>query len=288
MKHKTKQMISTGLFIGSLIGVVVTAGVAAYDMYKAMKKVEEGIDIPTAVEVADGVKVASDTEYRKAVVKTVWPCFVPTAVATVTTIGLGVASKRIDGKTITGLMSVAAGGASLVQRYRHKFKEFTSEDILKKVDEAVAKEEIEKCNPPVVTTSGSTSYEELDLSDDGEYTFYDPFTKMKFRTTKLAVMGARYFLNRNFAIGGNVSLEMFYGFLGLELPEEYKYCEWDCQECADSGYFWIDIDIQQANEPDPDTGEKYYIIHYGFDPGECEENFYTYGNPIEEEGSYIA
>ena len=150
----------------------------------------------------------------------------------------------------------------------------------------MANEEITKAKLPVVTTSGLLSSEEMDLSEDGEYEFFDPFTKMKFTSTKLGVLGAKYYLNRNFSIGGSVPLSMFYAFLGLELPEEFNYAGWDIGQMEDDGYYWIDIDVVKSTEPDPETGKLYYILEYDFLPGDVEDNYFPFGNPLSQEGSF--
>ena len=84
-------------------------------------------------------------------------------------------------------------------------------------------------------------------------------------------------------------LEMFYNFCGVELPEEYRFMEWDADKMCDDGFCWIDIDYVRSEEPDPETGEQYYIIEYNFDPGELEDGPYEYpfGNPILTDGSYV-
>lgn len=127
----------------------------------------------------------------------------------------------------------------------------------------------------------------MDLSEDGEYLFFDPFTKMKFRTTKLAATGARYYLNRNFSLGSEAPLSMFYAFLGLDLPQEYEYAGWDVNTMSEDGYYWIDIDFVKSDAPDPETGEYYYIIEYDFLPGDVEDNYYPFGSPLSSEGSYV-
>ena len=108
---------------------------------------------------------------------------------------------------------------------------------------------------------------------------------MKFRTTKLCALGAKYYINRNFALGSEVPLSMYYMFLGLELPEEYRQAGWDIEAMAEGGYFWIDIDYVRSDKPDPETGEYYYIIEYDYLPGDVEDNYYPFGNPLTLEGS---
>ena len=213
-------------------------------------------------------------------------CYIPTFISTTLTCAALIASNRLTAKQVALLSSAVAGAGSLVSKYSDKIREHVSPGVLAEIDKEVAKEEITKARPPVISTCGLISQENFDPSEDGEYLFFDPFTKVKFRSTKLGVMAAKYYLNRNFALGGNVGLDMFYGFLGLTLPEEYLGCEWDCNVMGDDGFYWIDIDLTRSDDPDPETGEQYYIIEYGMDPGECEDSYYPLGNPIEMEGSH--
>ena len=162
----------------------------------------------------------------------------------------------------------------MIGKYRNKIKDYANEDILHQIDNEVA-HEIQQANPKPITTGHlvTTSKETL---DDGVYTFYDPFTNVEFTTTKLAAMGAKYFLNRNFSIGGGASLYMYYMFLGLELPEEYRYAGWDISDMADSGYCWIDIDYIW------DEDNNRYNILYDFEPGDNEYSYSSYpmGDPV--------
>lgn len=296
MKSKNAKIFSGVLFGLGIAGIFVSEIMTVRDTVKA-KDILERHPVPKYDSVTlsvdkDENPVLKDfvkrkpTKYYPELVKTTWKAYIPTAASTVLTIGCLVGSKLIDIKTVSLLSSAAASGLALVGKYREKIADYANPEILHQIDKEVAKEQITKAKPPVISTSGLMSTETIDLSEDGEFLFFDPFTNMKFRTTKLAVLGAKYYLNRNFALGGNVPLSMFYAFLGLSLPEELNYCEWDCQMMCDDGYYWIDIDIVKSEEPDPETGEQYYIIEYGFDPGETEDSYYMYGNPIEREGSH--
>lgn len=294
-KNKIRESLPTVLFISGIAGIFVSEIMVARDTLKAEKILTGEIKVKMADDdspepYADNAKVTvlctTKPQYAKEVVKATWKCYIPTFVSTTLTCAALIASNRLTAKQVALLSSAVAGAGSLVTKYRDKIREHVSPEVLAEIDKEVAKEEITKARPPVISTSGLVSTENFDPSEDGEYLFFDPFTKVKFRSTKLGVMAAKYYLNRNFALGGNVGLDMFYGFLGLTLPEEYLGCEWDCNVMGDDGFYWIDIDLTKSDEPDPETGEQYYIIEYGMDPGECEDSYYLYGNPIEMEGSH--
>lgn len=294
-KNKIRESLPTVLFISGIAGIFVSEIMVARDTLKAEKILTGEIKIKMADDdspepYADNAKVTvlctTKPQYAKEVIKATWKCYIPTLVSTTLTCVALITSNRLTAKQVALLSSAVAGAGSLVSKYRDKIREHVSPEVLAEIDKEVAKEEITKARPPVISTSGLLSTENFDPSEDGEYLFFDPFTKIKFRATKLGVLAAKYYLNRNFALGGNVGLDMFYGFLGLTLPEEYLGCEWDCNVMCDDGYYWIDIDLTKSDEPDPETGEQYYIIEYGMDPGECEDSYYLYGNPIEMEGSH--
>lgn len=279
-KNKIRESLPTVLFISGIAGIFVSEILVHKDTLKA-----EQIEVPIRNNPDKDVKVAVQNEID--VMKRRWKCYIPTMVSTTLTCAALITSNRLTAKQVALLSSAVAGAGSLVSKYRDKIREHVSPEVLAEIDKEVAKEEITKARPPVISTSGLVSTENFDPSEDGEYLFFDPFTKLKFRSTKLGVMAAKYYLNRNFALGGNVGLDMFYGFLGLTLPEEYLCCGWDCSEMGDDGYYWVDIDLVHSDEPDPETGERYYIIEYGMDPGECEDSYYPCGNPIETEGSHV-
>lgn len=288
MNSKQLKVLETGLFIFGIVGVVATAISAGRDTLKAEKVLLTTIDPLDGSTIDDvgNTVVVNKPVYCKEVVKTTWKCYIPTFVITTLTISAFIASKKLTAKEIAALSTAVAGAGSLVTKYRNQIREISGEDILHEIDRKVAADEITKARPPVISTSGLLSCEEMDLSEDGEYLFFDPFTKVKFTSTKLAVLGAKYYLNRNFSLGSEVPLSMFYAFLGLDLPEEYAYAGWDVSQMADDGYYWIDIDIVRSTEPDPETGKLYYILEYDFLPGDVEDNYYPFGNPLSQEGSF--
>ena len=286
MRVNIKRHIPTILFVTGCVGTVASVIFSAHDTLKAEQ-------IIVSYEVPDeDISETKETLYKvKAHVQAKWKCYIPTAISLSATLACLIASNRLTAKQMAALGTAVAGAGSLVTKYRQAILDRTDPDILHEIDREVAEATMKDAKPPVVTTPGLLSCEEMDLSEDGEYLFFDPFTRVKFVSTKFNVMSAKYFLNRNFAIGGNVSLELFYTFLGVELPEEYRYCQWDVEEICDMGYYWIDIDVVRSSGPDPETGKIYYILEYDLIPGKGEDemsaSYYPFGNPLNEEGSFV-
>ena len=298
-KNKIREAMPTVLFACGIVGIFVAEVMVARDTLKAERIIKEKdihriIAVEETEELAPGVTSTVGVhlekrplkEYAPEVIKASWKCYIPTMVTTTLTLSALIASRTLTAKQIALLSSAVASTGSLVTKYRKAILDRTNEDILHEIDREVASATMKDSRPPVIETSHLLSTGVDDLSDDGECLFFDPFTKLKFRSTKLAVMGAKYYLNRNFSLGSEAPLSMFYAFLGVALPEEYSYAGWDVSEMADNGYYWIDIDCVKSDKPDPETGEYYYILEYDLLPGDTDDNYYPFGNPLSTEGSY--
>lgn len=290
-KNKIVKAMPTVLFAVGIVGIFVSEAMCARDTLKAEKVLYEKNfklpDEPTCY--ADNrvtvTLVADEKEKIIEEVKATWKCYIPTAVITTVTITSLVLSKRLTQKQIAALSTAIASSGALVGKYRKAILDRTDENVLHEIDREVAAATMKETNPQTIETSHLMRIGHDDLSDEtGEVLFFDPFTRVKFRSTKLAVMGAKYYLNRNFSIGSEAPLSMFYAFLGLDLPEEYSYAGWDVENM--DGFYWIDIDVVRSDGPDPETGEYYYILEYDLLPGDIVDNYYPFGNPLDREGSY--
>lgn len=291
-KQNIAKAMPMVLFITGIVGIFVSEVMAARDTLKAEKILyEKNFTLPDEpTQYADNRMTATLVPDKKTLiveeVKATWKCYIPTLVSTTATITCLVMSKRLTQKQMLALSTAVASAGSLVTKYRKAILDRTDPEILSEIDREVAQATMDEARPPVIETSHMLSTGVDDLDEGGDlYLFFDPFTKIKFRTTKLAVLGAKYYLNRNFSLGSEAPLSMFYGFLGLQLPEEYEYAGWDVSQMADDGYYWIDIDLVKSTSPDPETGEFYYIIEYDFLPGDCDDNYYPFGNPLDTVGS---
>lgn len=292
-KNKIMKAMPTVLFITGIVGIFVSEVMVARDTLKAEKVLyEKNFTLPDEpTQYADNRVTATLVPDKKTLiveeVKATWKCYIPTFVTTTLTCVSLIASKRLTAKQLAVMSTAVAGAGNLVSKYRKAILDRTDENILSEIDREVAEATMDEARPPVIETSHMLSTGVDDLDEGGDlYLFFDPFTKMKFRTTKLAVLGAKYYLNRNFSLGSEAPLSMFYAFLGLALPEEYSYAGWDINDMADGGYYWIDIDLVKSNSPDPETGEYYYILEYDYLPGDTEDNYYPFGNPLASDRSY--
>ena len=293
-KNKITKAMPTVLFISGIVGIFVSEVVASRDTLKAEKVLyEKNFKLPDEpTQYADNRTTVTLVPDKKTLileeVKATWKCFIPTVLSTTATITCLVMSKRLTQKQILALSTAVASAGGLVQKYRKEILDRTDTDILQQIDTAVAEAVMEEAKPPVIESSHLLSTGVDDLSEgEEEVLFFDPFTKTKFRSTRLAVMGAKYYLNRNFCLGSEAPLSMFYAFLGLNLPEEYSYAGWDVNEMNDNGYYWIDIDCVRSDKPDPETGEYYYILEYDLLPGDCDDNYYPFGSPLDSYGSEV-
>lgn len=301
LKTNLKQMMPTILFGVGVVGIFVSEVMAARDTLKVEKLIHPArytdenenfygvVSIPAEDEGCyNHIVCETRTKYVKEIITRSLKCYIPTFVATSLTVTTLVMSKHLTSKQIAALSAAVASTGSLVTRYRQEIRDRLDADTLKEIDKEIAKEEIIKAKPAVINASHLVNGESFDLSDDGnkEYLFFDPFTGMKFMATKLAACGARYYLNRNFALGGAAPLSMFYAFLGLELPDEYKSAGWDANEMVEQCMYWCDIDFVRSDDVDPETGDPYYIIEYDNLSDKLDDYTYPFGNPIDTEGSH--
>lgn len=291
-KNKIREAMPTVLFMTGIAGIFVSEVMCARDTLKAEKIIhEKNFKLPgeETFLYADNriyeTIVQDKPTYYKEVVKATWKCYIPTAIATTATLAALIASNRLTKRQIALLSSAVASGGALVQKYRKEILDRTNPEILIEIDSAVAKATMEDAKPVTISTQSICGEEREDFMaspSEGEVLFFDPFTGIKFRSSKLAVLGAKYYLNRNYSIGTGVPFAQFYEFLGLDLPEPFRQLGW---EINDDGYMWIDIECIQSTEPDPETGEYYYIIEYPVEPTYPESN-YPSGNLVDYIGSY--
>lgn len=252
----------------SCVGVIATAICASRSGAKAQKVLEENNYVHHPNKCKDVVEEA----------KLVWKEYILTTAVMAVTIGSIIATRKVTKREAAALTMLAGASSKLLRDYKEAIKEVAPdkyEEIVRTIDKK--RKDVQIANPPEIVTSGiCTSSITPPHPGDDEVLFYDDFFDVHFRSSLADVYAAQYFLNRNFALGMDVTMADFYGFLGIDPPLEmpsYYDSNYDGRTFAeigwgegfkDSGYLWIDFDTVYC-QPD-DGGEPYYLLDYQYPP----------------------
>ena len=104
-------------------------------------------------------------------------------------------------------------------------------------------------------------------SDEVEHLFYDEFSERYFTSTIDKVLQAEYHLNRNLALGGIMTLNDWFEFLGLEKAPDGDTLGWSV---CDS-YYWLDFNHSKTVL---DDGLECYLISMIFEPDPSALSYY--------------
>ena len=234
-----KKNTSTILTCLGAGGVVATVALAIKATPKALDKiqcaqVDKGEEI--LHKLREGALEKSDTGYilpKLTAIETLQACwkeYLPTiAVGTGSLIcifGANVLSRRQQ----ASLASAYAALESAYQGYRRKVCSILGPDTDAMIEKAVEqeKQDIEDDLPPW----------------DEVQTFYLPCCGKAafFERTMEEVVQAEYHINRNLVLRGEVTMNEFLSFLGLDAVEEGDVIGWDCYIGETQyGYRWIDF-----------------------------------------------
>lgn len=121
--------------------------------------------------------------------------------------------------------------------------------------------------PVDITAATLTKNASLDIIHipEEKVIFYDTVSKRYFEATYSEILQAEYHLNRNFVIGGYISVGEWYEFLGLETKESDYFKGWSSYD----GYCWIDFNHYVGSTHD---GVLYFGIEPIFAPSKFEED----------------
>lgn len=164
-------------------------------------------------------------------------CYAPAVASAGATI-LGIAySARLSSVQIKGLTAALLAAQDGYKRYTEQVIDIYGEEAHQKILENVNKV---PCVPPPITAESMLDCCGLDFNADNMETvrtFYDAFSDRYFDSTIQNVLQAEYHVNRNFALGATVPLNMFYEFLGIDPVEDGDKLCWSFED----GIEWIDF-----------------------------------------------
>ena len=211
----------------SCIGAVGVIGTAV----SAAKATPKFIDICKDLETdAKPEKI----EYLKAACK----CYIPSALIGLSTIACIFGANGLNRRQQASLASAYMLVDNAYKEYKKKAKELYGKDSDIRIRKEIAEENLEELGDVLL--------------------FYDEYSGRYFERTMLEVLDAEYYLNRQFALEGQTTLNGFYHLLNLPLIEGGDVVGW----FGDSA--WIDFEHDLVTM---DDGLECYILHISSTPG---------------------
>lgn len=234
------------------IGVVITAITAVKATPKAVELIK-----------ADSREKHSGDAYaytKREAITAAWKCYIPAAAFGISTIACIIGANALNKRQQVALTSAYALVQNSYKEYKDKLKELYGEETHNAIIDAIVKE---KCEDVYISAPGGFYNSTLDFGESVEpeiiRTFYDSFSQRYFETTIAKVIEAEYHLNRNYMLGGDVTLNDFYELLGLEKTDIGSTLGWS--SCT--GILWLDFNHRLTTL---DDGMEIFIIDTVFEP----------------------
>lgn len=236
-KHSPE--ILTGIGIAGLI----TAGVLAVK------------ETPKALRLIEEKKKEQHVEKLKPVetVQAAWKCYIPAvATATVSTACL-IGASRVSSKRNAALATAYTLSEAALREYKEKVIETIGEKKEQNIREAIAKDRIE--NNPV-------SKQTVIITDKGNTLCYDLWSDRYFRSDIETIKRIVNDLNRRMRNENYISLNEFYGEIGLKPTEPGNLMGWN----IDRGYLDIHFSSHLTESGDPCLAIEFYVApQYDYD-----------------------
>lgn len=196
-------------------GVLGTAVLAVKATPRAILLIEEE---KAAKNAGNGQKLT-----RMETIAVCWRCYLPAVATGAATIGCIFGANILNKRQQASLMSAYAFLNRSFKEYQNAVKEVFGEEGHQRVIDRLM---VEK--PEVPSIYGAVWGETFDFgeTDEPKHLFYDAFSQRYFEAKISDVLLAELHTNRNFAIRGEISIQEFYAFLGLDTPEDLKDLYW--------------------------------------------------------------
>ncbi|GHV42281.1 hypothetical protein FACS189490_10920 [Clostridia bacterium] len=220
------------------VGVVATAILAVKATPKAMR----------LLDMAEREKEEKLT--RLEIIKVAAPVYIPamlTCVATASCIfGANVLNKRNQASLVSAYAMLEQG----CKQYRRAANTVFGEDADAKIIAQIAKD-------TYISGDGFHIYDPDSDNESEKVLFYDAYSQQYFKATIASVLNAQYHVNRNLTLRGDVTVNEFYEFLGLEGVDCGDVTGWAMDELIESGVMWLDFENSHVKMED---GMECYII----------------------------
>lgn len=228
----------------------------------AMAVVGFGLTIADAInQTPKALKLIDKRDSMKTKIRKTYKCYISTAILGATTCVAILTLGSNCRKEVKIATTTATYFEHAYRTYRNKVRELygtrTDDEIISEIFK-------DQCVDPCISSESICGYSSLDVIDNDNpeamHTFYEPISDRYFDTTLSNVLQAEYHLNRNYILGGCVSVNEFYAFLGLEDTDDGDDIGWGCIDY--DGIYWIDFNHSKKMI----NGEPVVIIQSEFPP----------------------
>ncbi len=224
-KIRFKRAVPTILTIVAVAGCVGSVISAIHDTPKAQQLIEQA------------EKERGDPLNKIEKIKVGLPAYIPTIAITIGTITSIFGANMCNKRQQAALISAYSMLDGSFKRYRKSTVECYGDDANHVVSENVAVTAFQENRSPKTTKSDT-------------YIFYDEYSNRFFERTMVEVLSAAYHLNRNFCLKGEVDLNEWYLFLGLDTTEFGSTVGWSEALYDFYGYAFIDFVYEEVTEVD--------------------------------------
>lgn len=223
LRRGLKRASPTILTCMAAVGVIGTAVLAIRGTIKAQELVQAATD-------EKGEELA-----KLEVVKAAAPAYIPTALASISTISCVVGANTLNKRQQATMASAYAMLSQTYQRYRNAASTVYGEDADSKIQAEMAKD--------VYISADGISILSSELEEKSEkILFYDTNSQRYFTSSVPAVLNAMYHLNRNIVLRGDATVNEFFEFLGLDGIAGGNDLGWESDLMLEVGYLWLDFE----------------------------------------------
>lgn len=232
MKASTTSAILT--CIGA-IGVAATAVTAVRATPKAMALIEkakhEKLDDENPIQ---NEPILAPIE----MVQAAWKPYIPSVLIGTATVACLFGANHLNTRQQAAIASAYIFLDQSYKKYKDKVIEVLGLDTEKEIEKEIVKDQIKDTDilPP---------------RSDEHLLFYEEHYGAIFERTMLEVQDAEYQLNRKLAVDGEVSLNDFFKFLGLDERKVGDALGWSCETICDANHpAWIDFEHETIEMDD--------------------------------------
>lgn len=256
-----KKASPTILTCVGAVGIIATSVLTAKATPKALECIKEAKESKNGEELT-----AFET------VKACAPCYIPAAVTGIAAIGCVFGANILNKRQQASLASAYALLNRSYNDYKNKLKELYGQEAHDRIIKELA---VEKTDPNhYIQARGGFYISTLDFegATEEKRLFYDRLSERYFESTIGKVLQAEYHLNRNLSLRGDVTLNDFYSFLGIDPVPEGNCVGWYID---DEEIYWIDFNHPYMPIDDGPSHEPIdvWVIDPVFDPRSPSENW---------------